>query len=108
MTQSGVRSLAFSISLLFYALLDTLLTADFVRSHVSSTHPEMLKATLIAARSIQLAAIILVVERLSMYVWARRILGVWAYHSDSGNFGLAEIKLVRGELTYEVELYRSA
>ncbi len=108
MTQAGVRNLAFTIGLFIYATLDTLITADFISRHISSSHPDLLNAALIAARSVQLAATILLVEKVALRWWARRILGVWAYYSASGNFGLAEIRLVNGELNYRVQLYRSA
>jgi hypothetical protein len=55
-----------------------------------------------------LAVIVRLIQRLFLLAWASPILGLWVYESSSGNWGLANIGLRGGDLTYTVQLYRTA
>ncbi len=107
MTQPEVRNTALGLAIVGYTTLDTLATSDFVHSHFSSVSPTVLTVLLILSKAIEFTTLFLILEAILLKIWARHILGCWAYRSESGNFGLATISLAAGRMKYRVELYKT-
>ncbi len=108
MTQASVRASALTFSILAYSILDTLGTANLAEQLFPALDSRALSVVQILLKSVQLGVLLAVSESILLRIWARHILGKWAYHSESGNFGLAIIHLRSGELVYQVELYKTA
>ena len=108
MTRQSVWAIAVVLAVLVHSILDTVVTASAVTSHFPSLSPGTLNVLLTLARAIQLTMLLFAFEWVLLRMWARRILGHWAYYSESGNFGLARIKVASGRLKYTVELYKTA
>jgi len=96
-----------AVAVVTYVSLDTFVTGEAVGRLLSPTLG-LAKLVLIASRGIELTTLLVFFEWAFLAIWSRRIVGRWAYYSESGNFGLAEIKVVQGDFEYHVELYRTA
>jgi hypothetical protein len=107
MTQDEVRVRALSVAVITYTIISTLFTEDLIKKWIpaSSTDPKILNFVLIIARTLTLGVILAGAIRILRWIWARRILGRWAYKSSKGNFGLADIRFVHGSLKYSVQLF---
>lgn len=97
----GVRQLALLSGAVIYSAINIIIL-DMVHIHGAW---QLIVA--LAVSTVTLAWLVNTVQKLFLRAWAYPILGKWAYKSSSENWGLAEINFYRGELQYEVQLYRT-
>lgn len=97
----GVRQVALAIGAIMFSALN-IIVLDVIR--LSGAWQAIVA---LAVSTITLTWLVGTVQKVFLRSWAHSILGRWAYKSSSGNYGLAEITFYRGELQYEVQLYRT-
>jgi len=97
----GVRQIALAIGALVFSGLN-IVVLDVV--HLNGAWQAIVA---LAVSTVTLTWLVSTAQRIFLRSWAYSILGKWAYKSSSGNYGLAEITFYRGELQYEVQLYRT-
>jgi hypothetical protein len=97
----GVRQIALAIGALVFSGLN-IVVLDLI--HLNGAWQAIVA---LAVSTVTLAWLVGAVQKTFLRSWAHSILGKWAYKSSSGNYGLAEISFYRGELQYEVQLYRT-
>jgi hypothetical protein len=97
----GVRQIALAIGALVFSALN-IVVLDVV--HLNGAWQAIVA---LAVSTVTLTWLVGTAQKIFLRSWAYSILGKWAYKSSSGNYGLAEITFYKGELQYEVQLYRT-
>jgi hypothetical protein len=93
---STVRNYALAIGAIVFVSLSVSLSGPLGKL------PDLLRVILGA---VGLALLVRVVEFVLLRLRAAPMIGQWVYHSTSGNWGLATMRLSGDSLTYEVGLY---
>ncbi|MGK5677341.1 hypothetical protein ACSNOB_31520 [Micromonospora sp. URMC 106] len=97
----GVRQASLATAAVIFSVLNV---AVLQQAELRDSGAKVL-AVLVSALSLALVGG--VVQRLFLLIWAHPVLGQWIYESSSGTWGVADIGLRGGELTYSVQLYRT-
>jgi hypothetical protein len=109
MTQGQIRSRCLGLSIIVYTAFSTLVTDNAVAAWRPAHNDATVRVlTTITVRTVTLGLILAVFQYVGEWFWARPILGIWAYRSSKGNFGVATIRFVNGSLKYSVHLFDNA